>query len=84
MKIPESIIAYIVKEICNGLKKIHSRKIIHRDIKSDNILLNFKGNVKIADFGHAEQLTENNTESNVFAGTVPWMAPELIKKEYYN
>ena len=74
----------IIKEICIGLSIIHSRKQIHRDIKSDNILLNQDGNIKIADFGYALQLTEENAHSDGLAGTTAWMAPELIKKEEYN
>lgn len=58
-----------------GLNKIHSKKQIHRDIKSDNILLDTKGNIKIADFGYALQLTADKLNTNTLAGTTAWMAP---------
>jgi len=47
------VIAYVIKEIITGLDHIHSLHKIHRDLKSDNILLTKKGEVKIADFGFA-------------------------------
>ena len=56
-KIPEGVIWYIVYEILKGLGCIHSRWQIHRDLKSDNILINKKGEVKISDFGYALQFT---------------------------
>ncbi len=49
--------AYILKNILKGLFSLHKRKQLHRDIKSDNILVNSKGELKIADFGYALQLT---------------------------
>ena len=56
MKISESVIAKIIKQTLEGLNYIHSKHIIHRDIKSDNVLIGSKGEVKIADFGYAAQL----------------------------
>ena len=49
--------AYILSQILQGLYHLHSKKLIHRDLKSDNILVNTKGEIKIADFGFAAQLT---------------------------
>ena len=80
-KIPEEIIALIVRNIVRGLCVIHSKSQIHRDIKSDNVLLDKKGNVKIADFGYALQLTSDKLKTDGLAGTTAWMAPELVKKE---
>ena len=57
-KIPENVIAYIMKSLLVALDCLHSKKQLHRDLKSDNILLNLKGDVKIADFGFAIQLTK--------------------------
>ncbi len=56
-KIPETVIAYIIREIFKGLDKIHKNNKMHRDLKSDNILVTKSGEVKIADFGFATQIT---------------------------
>lgn len=52
-QIKEPEIAYICGEILKGLDYMHKKKKIHRDLKSDNILMNKKGEIKIADFGFA-------------------------------
>ena len=66
-----------------GLHSIHKRRQVHRDLKSDNILINSAGEIKIGDFGYAIQLTKDSQSSREIAGTPAWMAPELIKKEEY-
>jgi len=82
--INERVIAYIIKEILNGLDAIHSKRQLHRDLKSDNILITKSGDLKIGDFGYALQLTKEKTTCSDHAGTPAWMAPELIKKEDYS
>ena len=52
-KIKEELCAYIIKQVLKGLNFLHSKSIIHRDIKSDNILFNKEGAIKLADFGYA-------------------------------
>ncbi len=79
-KVPENIIAYILKEMLQGLDSLHSRRQLHRDLKSDNVLLSMKGEVKLADFGFAIQLTKEIMNRKSLVGTPAWMAPELIKK----
>jgi len=63
---------------------MHSYHRIHRDIKSDNLLLNSKGEIKLADFGYAAQLTEAKTKRSTIVGTPYWMAPELIRGQDYS
>lgn len=57
----EEIISYILLHVLRGLKILHARNIMHRDIKADNILINSKGNIKLADFGYSAQLTKEKT-----------------------
>lgn len=57
VKFDENSIKFILRETLKGLVFLHARHIIHRDIKSDNILFNFAGDIKLADFGAAAQLT---------------------------
>ena len=56
---PEEIIAYILKETLSGLNFLHKQHRLHRDIKSDNVLMNLNGDVKLGDFGYAAQLTQD-------------------------
>lgn len=76
--IPESTIAYIMREILLGLEIMHSQFRIHRDIKSDNILIGIDGSVKLGDFGYAAQLTQEHEMRHSVVGTPSWMAPELV------
>ncbi|EGG14776.1 p21-activated protein kinase [Cavenderia fasciculata] len=83
VKLSEVQIAYCVRETLKALQYIHSLHRIHRDIKSDNILLGSDGAVKIADFGYAAQLTQKQQKRNTVVGTPYWMAPELIRGHDY-
>eukprot|EP01103_Thecamoeba_quadrilineata_P006148 TRINITY_DN15873_c0_g1_i1.p1 TRINITY_DN15873_c0_g1~~TRINITY_DN15873_c0_g1_i1.p1 ORF type:complete len:393 (-),score=107.42 TRINITY_DN15873_c0_g1_i1:76-1254(-) len=80
----EKMIAHVCKETLDGLQYIHSLHRIHRDIKSDNILLGSGGEVKLADFGYAAQLTAQKSKRNTIVGTPYWMAPELIRGQEYD
>jgi len=84
VQMTETQIAYACLESLRGLAYIHSLHRIHRDIKSDNILLGTDGSVKLADFGYAAQLTQQKQKRNTIVGTPYWMAPELIKGQSYD
>ncbi|MBW0505444.1 hypothetical protein O181_045159 [Austropuccinia psidii MF-1] len=79
----EDQISRICFECCNGLQHLHQRNIIHRDIKSDNILLDARGNVKITDFGFCAKLTEQKSKRVTMIGTTYWMAPEVVQQTAY-
>ncbi|KAI7900090.1 kinase-like domain-containing protein [Cokeromyces recurvatus] len=80
----EDQIARVARDILRALCRIHRLNRIHRDIRSDNILLNLRGEIKLADFGHCAQLSKSQPERNSIVGTPYWMAPEVIKGLNYN
>lgn len=84
VKLTEKQIAYTCRQVLGGLSYIHSGHRIHRDIKSDNILIGEDGSVKIADFGYAAQLTKGRSKRQTIVGTPYWMAPELIRGIEYD
>ncbi|XP_062007775.1 serine/threonine-protein kinase EDR1-like isoform X5 [Rosa rugosa] len=71
----------MLRDICRGLMCIHRMKIVHRDLKSANCLVNKHWAVKICDFGLSRMMTEANMKDSSSAGTPEWMAPELIRNE---
>ena len=79
----EKIMQYFY-QICRGLQYIHSKNIIHRDIKSQNIFLMKNGKIKIGDFGIAKALTNTKNNATTIIGTPYYFSPEIINGEPYN
>ncbi|KAI7899027.1 kinase-like domain-containing protein [Cokeromyces recurvatus] len=79
--LPEEHTIYITCETLKALHFLHSKAFIHRDIKCENLLLGWNGEVKLADFGLATRTTKRNRDR---LGTSKWMAPEVIREEYYD
>eukprot|EP00759_Apiculatamorpha_spiralis_P006109 PhF_6_TR13603/c0_g1_i2/m.21769 len=80
-KLAETQIKLYVKDILLGLEYLHSKNVIHRDLKCDNILVEDGGRAKLADFGTARETT---SRAHTVAGTPAFMAPEVLKGNGYD
>nr|XP_018916705.1 PREDICTED: mitogen-activated protein kinase kinase kinase 13 [Bemisia tabaci]XP_018916706.1 PREDICTED: mitogen-activated protein kinase kinase kinase 13 [Bemisia tabaci] len=76
---PRRLVSW-AKQIASGMHYLHSNKIIHRDLKSPNVLIGQGEVVKISDFGTSREWNDISTKMT-FTGTVAWMAPEIIRNE---
>jgi len=84
LDIKEEYIARFMVESLKALEYIHSLHRIHRDVKSDNILLNTYCQIKLADFGYTVQLTDSKSKRTTTIGTPYWEAPEVITGDLYD
>ena len=74
----EDFVRFVCLQVLKGIKFLHDKYIVHRDIKSDNILVSSEGAIKLADFGYSTQLTQENKNRTSQVGTNSWMAPEMV------
>eukprot|EP01099_Mayorella_cantabrigiensis_P002239 TRINITY_DN1992_c0_g1_i2.p1 TRINITY_DN1992_c0_g1~~TRINITY_DN1992_c0_g1_i2.p1 ORF type:complete len:352 (-),score=61.49 TRINITY_DN1992_c0_g1_i2:396-1451(-) len=79
----EPHIAFIILQILRGIEYLHIHNIIHRDIKTDNVLIGTGGEVKITDFGISTRITSEHPFRKSIAGTTYYMAPEIVTSKPY-
>lgn len=79
----EEQIATVCLSVLKALSVLHTQGVIHRDIKSDSILLTHDGRVKLSDFGFCAQVSKEVQRRKSLVGTPYWMAPELISRLPY-
>ncbi|XP_069371214.1 serine/threonine-protein kinase PAK 6-like [Paralichthys olivaceus] len=82
-RLNEEQIATVSEGVLQALTYLHSQGVIHRDVKSDSILLTLDGRIKLSDFGFCAQISEEVPKRKSLVGTPYWMAPEVISKMPY-
>ena len=83
-KIDKETIYKFVTDICKGLKEIHRKKIIHKDLKPDNLFLTNDLKVKIGDFGISKRLYNSRDYARTAFGPILFMSPEQLKHDKFN
>ena len=81
---PENKILDWFTQVCLAIKHIHDRKILHRDIKSQNIFLMKNGQIKLGDFGIAKCLNQTIDKAKTYVGTPYYLSPEIINSQPYD
>ena len=76
-RLGEDVVRFYAAQICMAVGYLHSKGIMHRDLKLENILVDNSGYLKIIDYGLAKTLGENQT-SKTFCGTPEYLAPEIL------
>ncbi|KAJ0755100.1 putative dual-specificity kinase TKL-Pl-4 family [Helianthus annuus] len=83
-KLPFKVVIQIALDLARGLSYLHSQKVVHRDVKTENVLLDKTRTVKIADFGVARVEASNPNDMTGETGTLGYMAPEVLNGNPYN
>ena len=83
-KLQEKTAKFIFKQLLQSIKYIHSKNIVHRDIKLDNILIDLNNNIKLCDFGVGKCITNNNEILSEQCGTPAYIAPEVVSGDGYS
>eukprot|EP01083_Nonionella_stella_P000595 1681_1 len=82
--LPEDVVRTIAVQLVQALKYLHSNRVIHRDMKPQNILITSDGSVKLCDFGFARSMSYNTVVLHSIKGTPLYMSPELVQERPYN
>ena len=82
--LPEATVQSIAKQLVRALHYLHTNRVIHRDMKPQNILIGANGVVKLCDFGFARAMSSNTMVLTSIKGTPLYMAPELVQEQPYN
>ena len=80
----EAVIRNYTKQLLTGLEYLHGQGIVHRDLKSANILISEDGVLKLSDFGCSRKFDTENSWSESFKGSPYWMAPEVARREKHS
>lgn len=82
--LPLERILHLARGVAAGMSYLHANRIVHRDLKSLNVLIDVYDNAKIADFGLTKCRTATSSMMNMVAGTPLWMAPEVMTRKPYD
>ncbi|EGT31649.1 hypothetical protein CAEBREN_29131 [Caenorhabditis brenneri] len=83
VKFSEEEARFYLAEVTIGLEFLHSHNVIHRDLKTENLMLDKKGHIKFIDFG-ASKILKKGEKANTFCGTRRFMAPEMLNRQEYD